>query len=103
MTEDASALTRWMVAGPEVSHLVSEYEAASHLTFSPGCVHPLLNVALFMIFPLFSVLCQSGPCGACVRCDVIPPPEFLSASASLSASRLPLSHSFCPSVIIFPH
>ena len=29
MTEDASALTRWMVAGPEVSHLVSEYEAAS--------------------------------------------------------------------------
>ena len=29
MTEDAAALTRWMVAGPEVSHLVSEYEAAS--------------------------------------------------------------------------
>ena len=29
MTEDASALRRWMVAGPEVSHLVAEYEAAS--------------------------------------------------------------------------
>ena len=29
MTEDPSALRRWMVAGPEVCHLVSEYEAAS--------------------------------------------------------------------------
>ena len=29
LTEDASALRRWMVAGPEVSHLVAEYEAAS--------------------------------------------------------------------------
>ena len=29
MTKDPSALRRWMVSGPEVSHLVSEYEAAS--------------------------------------------------------------------------
>ena len=29
LTGDASALRRWMVAGPEVSHLVAEYEAAS--------------------------------------------------------------------------
>ena len=29
VTEDPSALRRWMVAGPEVCHLVSEYEAAS--------------------------------------------------------------------------
>ena len=29
LTEDPSALRRWMVAGPEVSHLVSQYEAAS--------------------------------------------------------------------------
>lgn len=29
VTEDPSALRRWMVAGPEVSRLVSEYEAAS--------------------------------------------------------------------------
>ena len=27
LTEDPSALRRWMVAGPEVSHLVSQYEA----------------------------------------------------------------------------
>ena len=29
VTEDPSALRRWMVAGPEVSHLVAQYEAAS--------------------------------------------------------------------------
>ncbi|KAJ8353458.1 hypothetical protein SKAU_G00210250 [Synaphobranchus kaupii] len=29
VTEDSSALRRWMVAGPEVSHLVAQYEAAS--------------------------------------------------------------------------
>ena len=29
VTEDPSALRRWMVAGPEVSHLVEQYEAAS--------------------------------------------------------------------------
>ena len=29
MTEDPSALRRWMVTGPEVSHLVSKYEAPS--------------------------------------------------------------------------
>ena len=29
LTEDPSALRRWMVAGPEVSHWVSQYEAAS--------------------------------------------------------------------------
>ena len=29
VTEDASALRRWMVAGPEVSHLVAQYEVAS--------------------------------------------------------------------------
>ena len=29
MTEDPSALRRWMVADPQVSHLVSQYEAAS--------------------------------------------------------------------------
>ncbi|KAJ8333969.1 hypothetical protein SKAU_G00412880 [Synaphobranchus kaupii] len=29
ITEDPSALRRWMVAGPEVSHLVAQYEAAS--------------------------------------------------------------------------
>ena len=29
MTEDPSALRRWMVAGPEVSHLVAEYEVLS--------------------------------------------------------------------------
>ena len=28
VTEDPSALRNWTVAGPEVSHLVSEYEAA---------------------------------------------------------------------------
>ena len=28
VTEDPSALRRWMIAGPEVSHLVAEYEAA---------------------------------------------------------------------------
>ena len=28
MTEDPSALRRWMIAGPEVSHLVAQYEAA---------------------------------------------------------------------------
>ena len=28
VTEDPSALRRWMIAGPEVSHLVSQYEAA---------------------------------------------------------------------------
>ena len=29
ITEDPSALRRWMVAGPEVSHLVAQHEAAS--------------------------------------------------------------------------
>lgn len=29
VTEDPSALRRWMIAGPQVSQLVSEYEAAS--------------------------------------------------------------------------
>ena len=29
MTEDPSALRRWMVAGPEVSQLVAQYEIAS--------------------------------------------------------------------------
>ena len=29
VTEDSSALRRWMVAGPEVSHLVAEYEVLS--------------------------------------------------------------------------
>ena len=29
LTDDPSALRRWMVAGPEASHLVSQYEAAS--------------------------------------------------------------------------
>ncbi len=29
LTEDPSALRQWMVAGPEVSHLVARYEAAS--------------------------------------------------------------------------
>ena len=28
MTEDPSALRRWMIAGPEVSHLVDQYEVA---------------------------------------------------------------------------
>ena len=27
VTEDPSALRRWMIAGPEVSHLVAQYEA----------------------------------------------------------------------------
>ena len=30
MTEDPAALRRWMVAGPEVSHLVAEYEVAAN-------------------------------------------------------------------------
>ena len=29
MTEDPSALRRWVVAGPQVSHLVAQYAAAS--------------------------------------------------------------------------
>ncbi|KAK3881246.1 hypothetical protein Pcinc_014328 [Petrolisthes cinctipes] len=28
VTEDPSALRRWMIAGPEVTHLVAQYEAA---------------------------------------------------------------------------
>ena len=28
VTEDPSALRRWMIAGPQVSHLVTQYEAA---------------------------------------------------------------------------
>ena len=28
MTEDPSALRRWMIAGPEVNNLVAQYEAA---------------------------------------------------------------------------
>ena len=34
ITEDPSALRRWMVSGPEVSHLVSQYESASELKVS---------------------------------------------------------------------
>lgn len=29
MTEDSSTLRRWMITGPEVSHLIVQYEAAS--------------------------------------------------------------------------
>lgn len=35
ITEDPSALRRWMVAGPEISHLVSEYEKASRAKETP--------------------------------------------------------------------
>ncbi|KAI9516361.1 hypothetical protein NQZ68_017564 [Dissostichus eleginoides] len=31
LTEDPSALRRWMIAGPEISHLVAQYEAASEV------------------------------------------------------------------------
>ncbi len=31
ITEDPSALRRWMVSGPEVSHLVSQYESTSQV------------------------------------------------------------------------
>ena len=35
VTEDPSALRRWMMAGPEVSHLVDQYELASEARESP--------------------------------------------------------------------
>ena len=31
VTEDASALRRWIVVGPEVSHLIAQYETASEI------------------------------------------------------------------------
>ena len=37
VTEDASALRRWMVAGPEVSHLVEQYEATSGVKGKAKC------------------------------------------------------------------
>ena len=38
MTEDPSALRRWMVAGPEVSRLTAEYEALSVTKDATGCI-----------------------------------------------------------------
>lgn len=37
VTEDPSALRRWMVAGPEVSHLVTQYETASGAKCAKDC------------------------------------------------------------------
>ena len=31
MTEDPSAPRRWMVSGPEVNHLISQYESVSQV------------------------------------------------------------------------
>ena len=36
VTEDPSALRRWMIAGPEVSHLVVQYESASEAKDANG-------------------------------------------------------------------
>ena len=67
---------------------------------SPGCVHPKLNVAL-MILPWSSVMRQSCPCVAYVRCCVNTPLMFLSTSASSSIPRF--YELLCPFVVFPPY
>ena len=77
------------------------YFSPSH--FSPGCINLLLDVALFMILSPSSIFSQPCLCIACIRCHVIPPPAFLSASASSSIPRLPSCEPLCPSVVFPPY
>ena len=69
----------------------------------PGCVHPLLNVALFMILPCLSVLSQSCPRRAHICGQVITPPTFLTSSSSFAISRLPFCYPSCPPIVISAH
>jgi hypothetical protein len=54
VTEDPSALRRWMVADPEVSHLVAKYESASEAKDADeNTRHHELEESILCMFYLF--------------------------------------------------
>ena len=74
-------------------------DVSSHLI--SGCVHPVLNVALFMILPCLTVLSQSCPSRAHICGQVITPPTFLSSSSSFAISWSPFYYPSCPPICTY--
>ena len=49
LTENPSALMRWMIAGPEISRMIEEFEATANTTATANTYHheQTLNVQSF--------------------------------------------------------